>query len=942
MKLVYKIAIAFFCVSAWGSPIYCNAQDTLGINVIERYTLQQVPPSEHFKDNDYSKRFFVQLQTGSSFFLNGISKEKTFKNNSFNLGASAGYWYTPIHGVRSGIGMHFFRGKESGNSFNWQTDYLLNLSALAKGYNPQRFFELVATVGPEAILFDRPDKEEISFGLRGGMQARFRANEYSVFFIEPSVGIYSDHYNLSTSWRKYDLGGSITAGLEFHPAPTQFRHHDSFSSEKFSNGLFVMGAVGGGFRFKYKEDKVLSQMVRNNLGGVALVGVGKWFNAYSGMRVSARFQAFRNRGEVVKKRYEGLGLQGDYLLNLSNAFGGYRTDRHLQWYLPAGLNYDYTNQQEAPKNQLGLGAGIQAAFKIFPHLEYFIEPRFNFYPIGQAHGYTAIKSDVNFMVTTGVNFTGNNGQPHSSNAVIQKTTPKWKTADHLFAGIYGDWSVPVLGTHFYEGHKNFKGGVQIGTWFSPYLGTRLYTEMGYSYRSLHKSSIKSGSFGGDILWNISQTILGYQQDRRFEMIAGAGLNLLAFNSKLSPSYLGKSISIQALWHLNSTTSLFIEPKLRIYSDKMAQGRIDLLKSDGVSSISTGLNIHFKPSTVLENIRKRFGNEQFENRILYVSGGLQGIVQDMKGAGPVGEIMLGRWRNPAFGWRAGFIFENHKERGRNKNFNGVGADWLFNLSTFAAGYDPDRKFNFIGLAGIQAGIDPFAEKTRAIIGIRGGIQATASLSDNIAVYLQPQLTLRTERKANENIRTLLPGLQLGISYKGNASKAKLTSKEKGKRFVSTSYGLGLYSGTIKAKDVNDKFHNVTRVAVGQWLSPLSGVRLSYTYKDPDSRRTKRTITNHAIGLDYLLDISSLLLGADETRKVDVIGTLGGTLNFDSQPKNESTTQLGARAGLQLRYHASEKVTLFAESSINMYGKHYEPGTHKAAETAELEAGISYNF
>ena len=83
MKLVYKIAIAFFCVSAWGSPIYCNAQDTLGINVIERYTLQQVPPSEHFKDNDYSKRFFVQLQTGSSFFLNGISKEKIFKNRSF-------------------------------------------------------------------------------------------------------------------------------------------------------------------------------------------------------------------------------------------------------------------------------------------------------------------------------------------------------------------------------------------------------------------------------------------------------------------------------------------------------------------------------------------------------------------------------------------------------------------------------------------------------------------------------------------------------------------------------------------------------------------------------------------------------------------------------------------------------------------------------------------
>lgn len=942
MKLIYKIPIAFFCISTWGLSLHCNAQDTLGINVIERYTLQRVPSLERFKDKDYSKRFFVQLQTGSSLSLTGKDQENTFKNRSFNLGASAGYWYTPIHGLRYGMGMHFSREKESGNSFNWQADYLLNLSALAKGYDPQRFFELVATVGPEAILFDRPGKKEISLGLRGGMQARFRANEYSVFFIEPSVGIYSDHYNLSTSWRKYDWGGSVSAGVEFHPAPTQLRHQDSFSSENFSNGLFVMGAVGGGFRFKYKESKLLSEIKNNNAGGVALIGIGKWFNPYSGIRISSRLQVYRNRGEVVKKRYEAIGLQGDYLLNLSNAFGGYRKDRRFQWYLPAGLNYDYTNQQKAPKNQLGAGAGIQAAFKIFPHIEYFIEPRFNFYPIGQASGYTAIKSDVNFMITTGVNFIGSNGRSHLSNTAVQKTTPKWKTADHLFAGIYGDWSVPVLGSHFYEGHKNFKGGVQIGTWFSPYFGTRLYTEMGYSYRSLQNSSIKSGLFGGDILWNITQSVLGYQPDRRFEMIAGAGLNLLAFNSKLNPSYLGKSFSVQALWHLNATTSLFIEPKLRIYSDKMAQSRIELLKGDGVSSISTGLNIHFKPSTVLETIRKRFGNEPFENRILYVSGGLQGIVQDLKGAGPVGEIMLGRWRNPAFGWRAGFIFENRKERGKNKNFNGVGADWLFSLSTLAIGYDPDRKFDLIGVAGIQVGIDPFSEKTRAIGGLRGGIQATASLSHNIAVYLQPQITLRTERKGNESVRTLLPGLQLGISYKGDYSKAKKRPKENGKRFISTSYGLGMYSGTVKAKEVNDKFHNVTRIAIGQWFTPLSGVRLSYTYKDPDSRRTKRTISNHAIALDYLLNVSSLLLGTDETRKVDMVATLGGSLNFNSQPKNESTTQLGVRGGLQLRYHASEKVTLFVEPSINLYGKHYEPGTHKVAETGELEAGISYNF
>ena len=404
------------------------------------------------------------------------------------------------------------------------------------------------------------------------------------------------------------------------------------------------------------------------------------------MRISGKGSIFRN---IPHKHYFAVGAQADYLLNFSNLLSGYRADRDYYVYVPIGLNLDITNSQDAKKVQWGIGIGMQAAFKLNSNVEYYIEPRFNLYTFNQSVGYTILDSDLNFLFSSGFNFIHVPeimqayrtrlkqyrkvySQTELSNKEIRKKIqeesniefkekktkpilPKWDTLDHIFAGAGIDISLPLNSSNFYKEKLNSKGAMWAGIWLNPYSGLKGYTEIGYSYRSSKKKHIKSANLGIDYLWNISNTVLGRNDSRKFELIAGAGINLLFFNSNFDPCYLGGSLSLQGIYHINDHIGLFMEPRLRIYSDDMAQGRVPLLHTDAVISGLAGINFYFPARTTWKLTRS---NESKENsqRFISISGGGQFLLQNPGGIGPVGEIMFGKWKNSIYGWRIGLLSE----------------------------------------------------------------------------------------------------------------------------------------------------------------------------------------------------------------------------------------------------------------------------------------------
>ena len=66
-------------------------------------------------------------------------------------------------------------------------------------------------------------------------------------------------------------------------------------------------------------------------------------------------------------------------------------------------------------------------------------------------------------------------------------------------------------------------------------------------------------------------------------------------------------------------------------------------------------------------------------------------------GPIGRISLGRWFSPLSAWRLSLSGEQVEDQsGEFTVHGGLDADYMLNLSTLAAGYNPDRLFSLSGI------------------------------------------------------------------------------------------------------------------------------------------------------------------------------------------------------------------------------------------------------
>ena len=188
-----------------------------------------------------------------------------------------------------------------------------------------------------------------------------------------------------------------------------------------------------------------------------------------------------------------------------------------------------------------------------------------------------------------------------------------------------------------------------------------------------------------------------------------------------------------------------------------------------------------------------------------------------GHGPKSSLYVGNWITPVIGIRGGMDYSMLKGNTAT-NLVGASADYLINLSAFAARYNPKRVFELVAVMGIsyQATMKSGMETVHSY-GLHGGMQGKFNVSPAFNLFIEPQLGIYPDRVDNHfswRRYDLIASAMIGFTYKPSGTSESSLLRN---GFASISAGTGNTGNML----VNTEF------AVGKWFgkSHINGIRIS---------------------------------------------------------------------------------------------------------------------
>lgn len=725
------------------------------------YLLQRPRVSKRFADKRFADRLFLEGGAGLTFSSSVSTSDISFPTPGFMLNAAVGEWLTPEHGVRIGAEGGYFnnfglRSKFGGVSI----DYLLNFTALCQypEYEKAKPFEVYGVAGLNLYGVRNEGNNEFAYGAHLGLRGQLRLSDYTYLYVEPRAGIYSDNLFRLDTWRKYRMAASLSAGLGYRLQGHRPEGEKYVSSGSFFDDMFF--SVAGG-PASLVGSSVSS--VKDNIGARAAVSIGKWFDPYNGLRLSANAAVHRQNGESSNK-VVGLGLE--YMLNLHNLFGGYNPDRRFWIDALAGGSMSFsgcgTNEQ---KLTWGLSAGLQANCALNDYVTLFIEPRAEIHQEDFAQLSSSVgKWDLFPSAMLGVTFRNGRNTNFYKAEAEEFSRNGWE--DHLFLeGSFG-LRMPVT-SHTINLPKEYtrsEGRAAIGKWLSPSSGVRLWGEAGRM--RTYQQTWNTISIGADYMWNVLNTFRGYKSDRHFEVDAALGFNVMRRTASRR-FFPGVQAGLQGIWNINRTWGLYVEPRARICKKDFLHLPGSTAPIDGFASLSAGLRLNI--SAPSDNGNGRFAEDEVRDEA-FVSGasGVSVHASHLRTAcmyGPAERISYGRWINPGRAWRVSVTNRTHK--GRKERFvrMAAGADYIADISALTRMYDPARKVSLRAYAGVDMGVDKLKRNSAVFApDIHFGGDVAFRISPELEIYAEPQLAYQFNNAFDSSLAGFVPSLMLGVNYK----------------------------------------------------------------------------------------------------------------------------------------------------------------------------------
>ncbi len=707
-----------------------------------------------------------------------------------------------------------------------------------------------------------------------------------------------------------------------------------FESKKFGDHLFL--SASGGFDWMRSNDGPTG--ISSAIGMRAEVSIGDWVTPVHGWRLT--LGGGRHHGVNESKPYF-LGGSLDYMMNLSSLVRGDDPSRRFEIMALAGIEIEGLHKSGfGNKIAAGLRVGFQPRIYLTPTTFLFLEPRFGLYSDNLDMMHTWHRFDWNVSLLFGLGYRFN---PRPGFRKDNSLFDYERFSDNMFIGLSGGLSSLIRNSADRSNGIGPVGSISVGKWFSPTSGLRLTAtgtevkEKGYRNRIAAIGDI-------DYLWNINSTVNGFDPDRKIEGNVVLGLSgsfASGTGKKFSP---GVHAGFQGVWNVNNHLGLYLEPAIRYFGGNLSS-------SGSKRNIFTTINIGliYRNGTGSQRRLKsdQFLEEDFQNSNKWFFEAVGGVFMRSRkwASNHTFAIGLGKWFRPESGWRLTGEYD-YMSTNKYRSLS-IGADYLANLTTLAAGFDDERFFDLSAFLGLSAGGAHYQSVYNKFVwGPRVGLRAAFRLSRSFDIVLEPRLQAM---RIPGYTRSFTPALffQAGISYKigrthktAAADGSVLVSDDFNRNFASIMFGPSLFSETIVTS--NKSVSYVTDVALGRWLSDVSGVQLGLSYDFIDRGWSSPHLNVGTVHLDYLLNITTLVTGNTRSR-FSLIGLVGLGLGWSNKSYDKVSPEI--EGGLQFRYRLNDNIHLSFSPTMAFWRPLLNGGrrnNHHFIGVGRMPLGVPYSF
>lgn len=738
------------------SVIGVNAQtDTRGGTVISGfnaldYRLQKAAPNESFPKKRFGDHLFITVEGGPTFTHRSNGQLIGHPDLGARGGFSIGDWFTPVHGMKLGIngGARKEFGERKHAFAGVSLDYLMNLSALAHKYDPDRMFELIGVAGVE---YQRRFKggSGNAFGGHLGLQARFNVTRSTFLYIEPRLGLYSDGVNVRSSWQKYDWEGAVMIGLGYRMAPgikrfaTRLDNEAAYDNTFYGISAGVNSTIQGG----------MSQW-KDLIGPVGSLYIGKWASTISGWRLSGTVGSFGKSNDGHPK-YAAAEI--DYLFNINSAINGFNPESRFNTNVFFGPVAAVTSRNSS-KVRLGAAVGLQGVIDLTRNLQLVLEPKAMLF---NRH-FSNYSQRVNVLGSFSIGFQYRLGR-FSDDLVKYDFTGSMEdfmAANNMFLTV----SAGTL-SHRSSWGKNATASIGFGKWFSPLSAWRVTLNGDYFNA---KPRYGAGTLHADYLFSLTNLFCGYNPDRVFDLSVIGGLHAGAahYNGGVHGVYGGQA-GLQARFNVSENVDIFFEPQLMATRAKGYRYSLD-------PNWRMMLGLNYKFGNRKKADRSKWTTSDDGEKLNYVSliGG-PGLFSESVRTSAVKkvcgglDVVVGHKFTSVSSLQAGIGYDFvGRRRGTEIGIGTLHADYLMDV-TQLVDYDPDRKFHISGLVGAGMGWSNYHSSSVGLAA-QVGMQLKWRVSSDVDILVEPRGTFWQPRVCN------IPGnghhftgagkLMLGVSYK----------------------------------------------------------------------------------------------------------------------------------------------------------------------------------
>lgn len=679
------------------------------------------------------KRPFDHLFVDAGVGLNGMGTSST------RLGAqgafSLGDWITPEHGLRLNVNGGVWKVLDKKVKFaDLSLDYLLNITALSQPgtyYTPRRF-ELMGIVGAEWAWSRHEGNWQNGLGVHIGLRGQWALSNFTYAFLEPRIGLIDDQVSQVETWHGYRPYGNVVMGLGYRLPESRLKN--SYEGHGFSNGLFF--SVMGGPAFLANSHPTTWD---DRFGGRAMVSVGKWFDAFNALRLSANATSIHQYNST--NNLKAIGLQLDYMANLHNIFGGLNPNRKFWVNLVAGVSYNRSaDKSHVADNAFGVGGGLQANIKLARGLALSLEPRIDLY--GQHYAPRTSSFDNHDMTASflaGLTYTYNDRRA----AQVKDVDDIHHSSITLVGGLANRLNYLSNGKMYAP-----IGRISFTRWYAPAFAWRANAQGMMRGKRVMGYNFAQAVVGADWMADLTALSCGYDRSRvlSFKTIAGFSLGLDYAKKGKHATYFSPDVHAGGQMAVRVSDNLHIvaEPQVAYeFSQRLKPSHVGRF----VPSLAVGLEYSMHRNGATSKPVSMPDKPHFVSAAIGTGlyTGNYGEMHPLNNRFSfVGEVAYGQWLNGVSGVHAAISNTTvQRARGKgNQNITSLSAGYMMNIKSAVTGESTDNDvFHLTGIADLSlVGSSRKEKDMKVTIGGKLALQAGVALSKSVEVYLEPAVVM----------------------------------------------------------------------------------------------------------------------------------------------------------------------------------------------------------